>query len=90
MTNRWQFVPIGGKYCCNEGQNRGSAVLVPFLFLISINDLLQIVGVDSVIHVDDTTLLAAHQDISSLNTISDEQIELALNWVSDNKLICNQ
>src|SRR5436190_10364187 len=94
FSRRRQYVVVDGVVSMvmyvTMGVGQGSK-LGPFFFLVDINDFPKNVEVDSVVYVDDSTLLKRNKNLIKLYVIMEAaQANAFNNWFSTNKLHCNQ
>lgn len=64
--------------------------LGPFFFTVVINDFPKNLNVGYVLYVDYTSLYASQNDLLELQATMEEAQADAVNWLSSNKLHCNQ
>lgn len=73
-----------------SGFLRDLSNLSPFFFTVVINDFPKSLNVGCVLYVDYTSLYASQNDLIELQATTDEAQVDAVNWLSSNKLHCNQ
>eukprot|EP00732_Lithocolla_globosa_P001804 Lithocolla_globosa_v1_NODE_1001_length_2963_cov_36.286107.p1 type:complete len:390 gc:universal NODE_1001_length_2963_cov_36.286107:1758-2927(+) len=95
LTNRYQYIKGGGGIDDSEmkqvicGVPQGS-ILGPLLFIIYINDFLDILKyLDPTIFADDTTLMSFEKDLELLTERVHEDLKAASDWFQVNKLTLN-
>ena len=60
------------------------SVLGPLLFIIFINDLPTVINrCKVVVYADDTALLIANRDIKVIEAVSQDELNIILNWFTD-------
>ena len=75
-------LPDFGKISC--GVPLGS-ILGHLLFLIYVNDMLQVVKSNLLLYADDSCLIYQHKDIAKIEKILNEDFENICDWFVDNK-----
>ena len=93
LSNHHQYVSINeyesGLAAINCGVTQGS-VLVPLLFLLYINDLIQAIRFCKVHHfADDTDLLCLSDSIKKLSKLVNAGLKHLVNWLNANKISLN-
>ena len=61
----------------------------PFLFLVSINDLLNVTSLFSILHAGDTNMFDSGKDLDKLIDNMNSELNNICDWYNDNKLSLN-
>ena len=93
LTNRKQFLTFDNKNTDFENITCGvpqGSILGPLLFLIYVNDLCNASNIlDPIMFADDTNLFYSHQNISSLFSTVNNELNKINEWFKANKLSLN-
>ena len=92
-TNRIQYISIirdletGTKnICCGVPQG---SILGPLLFLLYVNDLHNSTALDPIMFADDTNLFYEHNDLKTLFSLVNQELQKINEWFEANKLSLN-
>ena len=93
LSDRFQFVKFNGDVSdllpINAGVPQGS-ILAPTLFLVFINDLLQLpLHSSSFAYADDTAFISHSSDKTVLEMSCNKDLEKICNWCDTNKMVIN-
>jgi hypothetical protein len=92
LSNRSQVVKFNGGYSkpiiTNRGVPQGS-ILGPLLFVIFMNDFKSVLSSTPVLYADDVTIILSHNDLFTLNTCLNQELENAIDWFNRNELSMN-
>ena len=89
LSDRQQLVDVSGTFSsCDKircGVPQGS-ILGPLLFLIYVNDMSGAVENKLLLYADDSAILVADKNISTVETLLQRELEVVRDWLIDNKL----
>ncbi|MCU7801520.1 MAG: reverse transcriptase family protein [gamma proteobacterium symbiont of Lucinoma myriamae] len=89
LSDRQQLVDVSGMFSSSAeircGVPQGS-ILGPLLFLIYVNDMSGVVSNKLLLYADDSAILVADKDVSSIETSLQKELEIISDWLIDNKL----
>ena len=94
LTNRIQYIQyITGdletdtkNICCGVPQ---SSILGPLLLLLYVNDLHNSTALDPIMFADDTNLFYEHNDLKTLFSLVNQELQKINEWFEANKLSLN-
>ena len=90
LTNRIQYISITRdletdtkNICCGVPQG---SILGPLLFLLYVNDLHNSTALDPIMFADDTNLFYEHNDLKTLFSLVNQELQKINEWFEANKL----
>ena len=93
LTNRIQYISITRdletdtkNICCGVPQG---SILGPLLFLLYVNDLHNSTALDPIMFADDTNLFYEHNDLKTLFSLVNQELQKINEWFEANKLSLN-
>ena len=89
MPGRQQLVDVARTFSSCENITRGvpqGSVLGPLLFLIYVNDMSGVIGNKLLLYADDSEILVADTDISTVENALQTDLQIVSEWLIDNKL----
>ena len=93
LKNRNQFVSFQNNYSSLKSLSCGvpqGSILGPFLFLVYINDLPNILSNKARLYADDTCLTVTSSSIENLQLLYNNELKCTKTWMDLNKLMLNE
>ena len=89
LSDRQKLVDVSGTFSSDDkircGVSQGS-ILGPLLFSIYVNDMSSAVENKLLLYADDSAILVADKNISTVETLLQRELEVVSDWLIDNKL----
>ena len=89
LSGRRQLVDVAGTFSSCENITCGvpqGSILGPLLFLIYVNDMSGVIGNKLLLYADDSAILVADNDISTVENALQTDLQIVSEWLTDNKL----
>lgn len=89
LSDRQQLVDVSGTFSSCEDISCGvpqGSILGPLLFLIYVNDMSGVVENKLLLYADDSAILVADKDISTVENLLQTELQIVSEWLIDNKL----
>ena len=89
LSGRQQLVDVAGTFSSCENITCGvpqGSILGPLLFLIYVNDMSGVIGNKLLLYADDSAILVADKDISTVENALQTDLQIVSEWLIDNKL----
>ena len=88
MSGRQQLVDVAGTFSLCENITCGvpqGSILGPLLFFIYVNDMSGVIGIKFLLYADDSAILVADKDISTVEKALQTDLQIVSEWLIDNK-----
>ena len=89
LSGRQQLVDVAGTSSTCENITCGvpqGSILGPLSFLIYVNDMSGVIGNKLLLYADDSAILVADKDISTVENALQIDLQIVSEWLTDNKL----
>ena len=89
LSGRQQLDDVAGTFSSCENITCGvpqGSILGPFLFLIYVNDMSGVIGNKFLLYADDSAILVADKDISTVENALQTDLQIVNEWLIGNKL----
>jgi hypothetical protein len=89
LSQRRQFVEVNGTKSSFENVNCGvpqGSILGPLLFIIYVNDMVDVVHCDLFLYADDSALVVRGRNINEIESKLENEINAVSKWLVTNKL----
>ena len=89
LSGRQQLVDVAGTFSSCEKNSCGvpqGSILGPLLFLIYVKDMSGVIGNKLLLYLDDSAILVADKDISTVENALQTDLQIVSEWLIDNKL----